>query len=163
MRWVVTTCFILRNRPSKYCKLQQYTAVYSVTYLNWETWRKRPLMTPGNWWYNSIKTDLGKCIMVCAGYVVQYGIWRRSYERGSEQILCKHNHKRHGLVCLCTSHSNCLQIVKSPHFGQTDRSISMYMKVPVHKNVYDRDYNVVKILSEICYKEIRNVLCSYSG
>jgi len=39
----------------------------------------------------------------------------------------------------------------------------MYMKVPVHKNVYDRDYNVVKILSEICYKEIRNILCSYSG
>jgi len=35
--WVVNTCFIPRNRPSNYCKLQQYTVAYSVTYLDWET------------------------------------------------------------------------------------------------------------------------------
>jgi len=49
-----------------------------------------------------------------------------------------------------------------PKFGHTDRIISTYMKVPVHMNVYNRDHNVVTILSEMCYKDSRNILCSYN-
>jgi hypothetical protein len=48
----------------------------------------------------------------------------------------------------------------SPNFEHTNRSTRMYMKVPVHVNVYNRDYNVVDILSEMCYKDSRNILCS---